>query len=213
MASDGNRQHRQSIRLRGYDYTQPGAYFVTICAQDRACLFGDIANGEVRLNAAGRMVSAAWTALPVRFPAVDLDEFVVMPNHIHAIMLIVGAPLVGARTVGGVAGTVGGVAGAPPAHSPIDSPGATTRVAPTVGDIVGAFKSLTTMEYGRGVRAHGWPAFRKHVWHRNYYEHVIRDEASLNRVRQYILDNPLRWAGDRENPCATDRALEASWLA
>jgi REP element-mobilizing transposase RayT len=92
--------HRRSIRLRGYDYATAGAYFVTICAKDRACLFGGVLDGEMRLNDAGRMVEDVWTTLPTRFPSIDLDEFAIMPNHFHGIMVLsnrdVGAPLVGA---------------------------------------------------------------------------------------------------------------------
>ncbi|OGT70403.1 MAG: hypothetical protein A3I78_06630 [Gammaproteobacteria bacterium RIFCSPLOWO2_02_FULL_56_15] len=229
MVDDRNRPYRRSLRLRGYDYTRPGAYFITICIQDRACLFGEVADGEMRLNAAGRMVSNQWTAMPLRFPGIDMDEFTVMPNHIHAILKIVGAPLVGARRSEATAtaavmratarvaptGNASGDskiahtrytsdvgAGLVPAQG--DQNGAamraTTRVAPTVGDVIGAFKSLTTMEYRRGVITHGWPALYTRLWQRNFYEHVIRDDDSLNRVRWYILDNPSRWESDLENP-------------
>jgi len=88
MPYDPNRHHRRSIRLKGYDYSQAGAYFITICTQDRACLFGKVVNGEMRLNDAGRMVLAEWNMLPERFPHVVLDAFVVMPNHVHGIVVI-----------------------------------------------------------------------------------------------------------------------------
>src|SRR5215210_6640299 len=88
MTYDSQKHHRRSIRLTGYDYSQAGAYFVTACAQDRACLFGEIVDGQMRLNEAGRMVLAEWNTLPDRFPAVELDEFVVMPNHVHGIITI-----------------------------------------------------------------------------------------------------------------------------
>jgi len=88
MPYDPTRHHRRSIRLKGYDYSQAGAYFVTICTQDRACLFGKVVNGEMRLNDAGRMVLAEWNMLPERFPHVVLDAFVVMPNHVHGIVVI-----------------------------------------------------------------------------------------------------------------------------
>ena len=98
MKYDPAVHHRRSIRLRDYDYAQAGAYFVTICAQDRRCLFGEIVDGEMRLNAMGRIVAEQWDAIPRRFTNVALDAFVVMPNHIHGIFLIVGAPLAGAPT-------------------------------------------------------------------------------------------------------------------
>ena len=175
MPYDPNRHHRRSIRLKGYDYSQAGAYFITLCTQDRACLFGRVMNGEMRLNDAGRMVLAEWNRLPERFPQVVLDAFVVMPNHVHGILVITDpAPTVGATV------------------------GATLVVAPTVGNIIGAFKSRVTVEYIRGVKTSGWPPFRGRLWQRNYYEHIIRNERALNAIRQYIMENPRRWHRDRE---------------
>ncbi len=215
---------RRSIRLKGYDYSQPGAYFVTIVTQDRECLFGDVAAGTMRLSAAGRMVRSVWEALPRRFPAVDLDAFVVMPNHIHGIIVIVGtdsdgrattrvaptdatadavgAPLVGAPDDDATAGTVGApdTVGAPLVGALDSEERATTRVAPTLGSVVGAFKSLTTVEYTRGVHGMDWPPFRGRLWQRNYHERIVRDDASLDRIRRYILNNPAQWDADPENP-------------
>jgi REP element-mobilizing transposase RayT len=91
MKYDPQKHHRRSIRLKGYDYSQAGAYFVTIITHDRARLFGEIAEGDMRLNDAGRMIWAEWDALPLRFPTIELDAFVVMPNHVHGIMVLVGA--------------------------------------------------------------------------------------------------------------------------
>jgi REP element-mobilizing transposase RayT len=88
------------MRLKGYDYSEAGAYFVTVCAQNRECLFGDVVDGEMRLNDAGQMVQNIWNDLPARYPDVETDEFVVMPNHLHGIIVIVGAPLVGAHSFG-----------------------------------------------------------------------------------------------------------------
>ncbi|MDQ3773326.1 MAG: transposase [Pseudomonadota bacterium] len=182
MLFDPERQHRRSIRLRGYDYTQAGAYFVTMVIQDRSCLFGGVVDGHMRLNEAGRMVAAEWDALCTRFINIDLDAFVVMPNHIHGIIVITDA-----------------------------QSGATTRVAPTpvpvtttrdraVGHIVGAFKSLTTVAYARGVTTQGWSPFRGRLWQRNYFEHIVRNEEVFYRIRQYIADNPARGTDDPENP-------------
>lgn len=200
---DPERHHRRSIRLRGYDYTQAGAYFVTVVTQDRACLFGEALDGEMRLNDAGRMVAAEWDALCTRSINIDLDAFVVMPNHIHGVIVVtgttgkigtdgsktatVGAPLVGAQST-----TRAQTTGA--------QTGATTRVAPTLGKIVGAFKSLTTVAYTRGVTTQGWSPFPGRLWQRNYFEHIVRNEESLHRIRQYIADNPARWTDDPENP-------------
>lgn len=183
----GRPDRRRSLRLQGYDYAQAGAYFVTLCTQDRICLFGEIVDEQMRLNDAGKMVLASWDALPDRFRGIDLDEFVVMPNHIHGIIVLTDSTAVGAGLV-------------PARDGPIDAGRATTRGAPTVGEVVGAFKSITTVLYIRGVNQSGWPPFRGRVWQRNYYEHVIRDEASLHGIREYIVNNPLQWALDRENP-------------
>ena len=98
MKYDPAVHHRRSIRLRGYNYAQAGAYFITICTQDRQCLFGEIVDGGKQLNAMDRIVAEQWDAIPRRFANVALDAFVVMPNHIHGIFLIVGAPLAGAPT-------------------------------------------------------------------------------------------------------------------
>ena len=192
MADGPDRHHRRSIRLKGYDYSLAGVYFVTISTQDRVCVFGDVVEGVMCLNEAGRMVATVWDALPAQFPSVGLDAFVVMPNHIHGIMVFatgvsVGAPLVGAPDV---------------TPNRATDTRAATRVAPTLGDVVGAYKSRVTVEYTRGVKTKGWPAFRRRLWQRNFYEHIIRNEVSLNRIRQYILDNPARWTFDHENPLA-----------
>ena len=186
-----DKHHRRSIRLKGYDYRQAGAYFVTICTKNRACWFGAVADGEMQLNDAGRAAQASWDELPIRFPNLRLDVFVVMPNHIHGI-IIVGAQFI-----------------APGNSSPSRSDGARQGAmnrAPTLGEIVRTFKAVST----RVIRQTIIPDF---AWQRNYYEHVIRDEDSLNRIRQYILDNAGRWAFDRENPVVTTPEPEEAWLA
>lgn len=231
MKYDPERHHRRSIRLKGYDYAQAGAYFITIATQDRACLFGVVADGRMHLNEAGRMVFAEWDALPTRYPMVELDAFVVMPNHVHGIIVITNKYVVGATLVVAQTDITTVGAGLVPALEntmPTDRAGtgtrATTRVAPTipkndntatpaVGDVVGAFKSVTTKRYVDGVKQCGWPAFRGRLWQRNYYEHVIRADESPRRIRQYILDNPARWAMDRENPTATQNEPEDQWPA
>ena len=132
------------------------------------------------------MVSKVWDELPERFPTIGLDTFVVMPNHVHGIIVIgqlVGVPLVGTQG---------------------DGDRATTRVAPTLGDIVGAYKSITTVRYTQGVKRGLWSPFRERLWQRNYYEHVIRNESELNRAREYIVNNPMLWKSDRENPDVVD---------
>jgi len=180
--------HRRSIRWTKHDYSSQGAYYVTICIQDHRCLLGAVLDGIMNLNDAGRMVDAAWLKIPARFPVMELDEHIVMPNHFHGIIRIVGVPLVGAQKRAGVQKR----AGAPK--------GAGTRPAPTLGDAVGAFKSIATDDYIVGVKQLGWPSFNKHFWQRNYFEHVIRDQNELEKIREYIRLNPLMWTVDRYNP-------------
>lgn len=192
---DPQRHHRRSVRLKGYDYTQSGAYFVTICAQHRECLFGEIQHGEMVLNDAGRMVQAEWERLPQRFPLVMLDACVVMPNHIHGIIILhtpersIPNPADGATT-----------SGATTRVAPTDRDADTGICRPALGDIVGAFKSITTNVYIQGVREGGWPPFDRRVWQRNYHERVIRNERELDAISQYIVHNPARWDDDIENP-------------
>ena len=176
---------RRSIRLKGYDYSQAGAYFVTIVAQGRLCLFGDVVDGEMRANDAGEMVWRVWDGMPGRFPSIEMDEFVVLPNHVHGVIII-------RQSLGSLVGGQG--------DSGVQRDTGATTGAATVGDVVGAFKSLTTVEYGRGVRELDWPPFDRRLWQRNYYERVIRDESEFSRVREYIANNPMEWEFDRENP-------------
>jgi len=150
--------HRRSLRLSSYDYSQAGAYFVTVCTWNRELL--------LESKAVRDAVQVAWEALPPRFPDGALDAFVVMPNHVHGIIALQGRGIVGAQQAG----------------------------APTLGKVVRAFKSLSAIEANRILGRGG--AF----WQRNYYEHVMRDEKDLDRVRRYIQENPLKWAEDPDNP-------------
>ena len=184
---DSDIHHRQSLRWRKREYSSPGSYYVTICIQDHSCLLGDVNSGVMNLNDAGRMVEAAWLQIPTRFPTMRLDEHGTMPNHFHGIIEIVGNPGVGAPLVGALRWGRSG-------------PRAGTRPAPTLGDAVGAFKSLSTDEYILGVHQLGWPRFPNHFWQRNYYDHVIRDQDELEKIREYIRQNPLMWTCDRYNP-------------
>ena len=199
---DPTRHNRRSIRLPAYDYTQPGAYFVTICSQNRECLFGDVISGEMILNQRGEMVERTWRELPQNYPGVDVDAFVVMPNHVHGIIVLVGANPLGVGPVGA------GPRACP--EGPGACPGRPQGVAPTMSlpDVVHRFKSLTTTRYRTGVLQDGWQPFPGRLWQRNYYEHVIRDEEELDRIRQYIIDNPGRWEDDVENP---DVRSNAHW--
>ena len=185
---DPNRHHRRSIRLRGYDYSRPGAYFITICTQNRRCLFGDVVDGRMRLNDAGKMIQTTWNEIPHHYPGINVDAFVVMPNHIHGIIVIVGPrPCAWPMT----------------ARPDPQAQGQSQGIAPagtlSLPDVVKRFKTLTTKRYIDGVKQYGWPRFDGRLWQRNYYEHIIRNNESLERIRQYILDNPVRWLTDHHN--------------
>ncbi|MBI3611356.1 MAG: transposase [Nitrospirae bacterium] len=176
--------HRWSVRLKAHDYSQPGAYFVTVCAQNRECVFGEITDGKMEPNDAGRMVARWWAELNYKFPTVQTDESIVMPNHFHGIVVIIGYP----DTVGAA------LRGRPP------KTGHPHRGAPTLGDIVDWFKTMTTNDYIRGIKQDRWPPFEKRLWQRNYYERVVRDDSEMHRVREYITGNPAGWLEDEENP-------------
>lgn len=174
MKYDPDKHHRRSIRLRGYDYAQAGGYFVTIVTRDRACLFGEVVNGEMRLNDSGGLIHSVWDELPDHYPGVESDAFVVMPNHIHGVVMLVSD------------------VGAGPCACPNkDKPesGQPQGVAPTMStislpDVVHRFKTLTTKRYIDGVKLLGWPPFAGRLWQRNYYEHIVRGENELNRIRE-----------------------------
>ena len=196
MRYDPNKHHRRSIRLKGYDYTHAGAYFVTICTHDRQCLFGEVVDGIVQLNAFGEIVRDEWLRTADVRPNVELDTFVVMPNHIHGIIVLRDND--GRGTLHGR-----GTLQRAPTIEQFGKP--TSNSIPT---IVRLFKSATTKRINERRGTPGSP-----VWQRNYYEHIIRHEESLNRIRQYILDNPLSWAMDRENPDAVEPEPEEVWQA
>lgn len=178
--------HRRSIRLPDFDYSQPGSYFVTICTQGRTELFGQVIGGIMQLNDAGKMAERVWTDLPNRFAIIALDRYVVMPNHIHVLFQTTnqsGQPQGRAPTEPLTPVTVG----ASPCGCPSIIP--TT----TMGDIIGAYKSLTTDEYIRGVHDQNWSPFPGRLWQRNYYERIVWDDDEMDRVRAYIADNPRHW--------------------
>ena len=177
--------------MRGYDYARGGAYFVTIVVQGRLCMFGCVVDGEMVLNDAGRMVWRVWEGLADRFPLIDLDEFVVMPNHVHGVIFIRESLAVTDAMGGGCA-----------------------RGGPTLGEVVGAFKSVTTVECGGGVRRMGWRQYDRRLRQRNYFERVVRDERELGLIREYIVKNPVNWESDSENTdgnSASAGRLESPW--
>nr|WP_319396212.1 transposase [uncultured Desulfobacter sp.] len=203
--------HRRSIRLRGYDYSQAGLYFITICSQGWAHLFGKIIDGEMVLNDAGRMVDRIWHEIPDYYDKFITQEFVVMPNHIHGILK---------RTVGaGPCACPRSPASPRPdkRHGPGQSQqGQPQWVAPTgppssmaLSDVVGRFKSLTMKQYIDGVNHHGWQPFNIRLWQRNYWEHIIRNDYEYQNIAQYILDNPKRWEWDKLNGGIGNQVMES----
>ena len=170
---DPQNHHRQSIRLKEYDYTQPGAYFVTSVTRQRACWFGDIHHGTMVLNAFGHIADECWRAIPEHFPAVELGAYVIMPNHVHGIIVIAdrtGAALLRPNEP----------------LRPNVKPG-------SLGAIIRSYKSAVSYRIHREHNATG-------IWQRNYYEPIIRTDADLHRITEYIHANPLRWNDDDENP-------------
>ncbi len=182
--------HRRSIRLKGYDYSQAGLYFITICVQDRKYLFGQIEDGVVVLNDAGKMAQNEWQKIPSRFTNVQLHEYIIMPNHFHAIMEIVGSTLVVDQNAHDDGDDIDDEKGG-------QSQGIAPTNTKTIGDIVGAFQSIVTVEYIRGVKRFGWQPFNAKLWQRNFYEHIIRDEQSCQRISNYIVNNPKNWKEDK----------------
>jgi putative transposase len=143
---------RRSPRMPGYDYAQPGAYYITICAHRQAHWFGSVHGGAMRLSAVGQIAYDCWLSIPEHFPTVSLDAFVVMPNHLHGILVLRG----------------GG---------------------PALGAVVGTYKAAVTRAARRAGLAPSAP-----LWHGRYYDHIVRDQADIERIRAYILANPLRWS-------------------
>jgi REP element-mobilizing transposase RayT len=156
---------RRNLRVPGWDYRSPGAYAITMVTQYRAWMFGEGVGGRVVHNAAGDMAAAVWMEMAGEFDRVTLDAFVVMPNHLHAIVHL------------GVEGPAGN---------------------PRLGDVVQRFKTITTIRYATGVHNHGWEPFEGRLWQTEYYDHIIRDEADLDRCRRYIIANPANWETDRD---------------
>ncbi|MEK7396838.1 MAG: transposase [Candidatus Poribacteria bacterium] len=184
MKYDPNEHHRRSIRLKDYDYSQSGAYFVTICTYKKQCLFGGIINGKAELTEIGMIAERCWRDISNHFQNVSLDYFVIMPNHIHGIINIVGAKHSHLASMNKV--------NALPANAlPLRLHGTNSD---SLGAIIQNFKSITTRKINKMLKHQGVS-----IWQKNYYEHVIRNDDNLNEIREYIINNPLKWALDSEN--------------
>ena len=189
MPYNPQKHHRHAMRLPGYDYTQAGAYFVTIVTHQRELLFDD--------PVLRRVVETLWQAIPKHFPTVELDENILMSNHLHGVLWIIGEGRGEARVAATESMSIG-----TPAVAEIpkdwDSRADASPLRPTLGSlsvIIGNFKSITTRRINQIRRAPGGM-----VWQRSFYERVIRNERELAAIRQYIRDNPVNWALDKENP-------------
>ncbi|SYZ72078.1 conserved hypothetical protein [Candidatus Zixiibacteriota bacterium] len=172
MKEESEIRRRRSMRLKDYDYSREGMYFVTVVTHQRTELFGQLDNGQVKLNDFGHLVLLEWEQTAKMRPNIELDQMVIMPNHIHGIIAIIEAK---------------GVCQYAP----------TKRRSPsqTIGSIIRGFKSTTTSRINKLRNSPG-----QMVWQRNYYDHIIRNEDDLNEGRRYILNNPFKWHLDKENP-------------
>jgi len=167
----GNKHDRRSIRLQGYDYSQAGAYFVTIVTRQRECMFGEIANGEMKLNDYGSIVAKTWTWLEDQYSYIELLRGIVMPNHFHGLLMTHENGRGGSRS-------------AP-----------TMEKQKPLGQLIGAFKTVSTKQINLLRHTEGTV-----IWQRNYYEHIVRNEREMQNIWKYIESNPSMWADDDENP-------------
>ena len=192
MKYNPDKHHRRSIRLQGYDYSQPGIYFITLCTQNHECLFGEILNGEMRLNEFGKMTQQCWLEIPHHFPHVKLDEFVIMPDHIHGIIIlndIVGAKNFSPQPSNNFSPQPSNNFSPQPMPTPQQNITPFRSPSKTIGSIIRGFKIGVTKGFRQNMDIYV-------VWQRNYYEHIIRNKVELNRMRQYIIDNPKKWKTD-----------------
>jgi REP element-mobilizing transposase RayT len=198
---------RRSLRLKGYDYSKAGFYFLTVCVQNRLNLFGKFIETGLALNDAGKMIERWYFEMQNKYPGIVCHEMVVMPNHFHCIIEITfnntmdgnamdddvsdahaGAPLRGRPD------TIAKPDITPNPYGPNNK-----KYNATIGDMMDWFKTMTTNEYIRGVKNHGWQRFNGKLWQRNYWENIIRDEAALSRISNYIITNPENWQNDQLN--------------
>lgn len=187
--------HRRSIRLGGYDYAHAGEYFLTVCTYGHECILAAIENEEVTVTEIGKIVKEEWLRTPAVRPNVQLDEFIVMPNHLHGIVIIKNDIFVGANGNSPQRGKRIDM-DPPPRKTPFRSPSG------TIGAIVRGFKSAATKRVNELQDTPGKP-----LWQRDYYEHIVRDERDLERIREYIRLNPTRWPVDEENPVKSRKTL------
>ena len=191
-------KNRKPNRLKNYDYSRVGAYFITICVHNRECLLGYLKNEEMILLDVGRIANDFWLQIPNHFPGVELGEFIVMPNHIHGIIIINQIP--GNNDKRNTGGT-GNIAGINVGNAVVGNAymrslqqqrtiPETDRTKMLIPKIVQQYKAAVSRDY------HQLNPGQPFCWQKSYYDHIIRDQASFERISHYIIDNPLKWAGD-----------------
>jgi len=156
--------YRKKIRLSNYDYSQPGYYFVTICTKNKIHYFGEIENRIMKLTKAGKIAINCWHDIPARFQNIGLDEFVIMPDHIHGIIIIENHK------------------GRQPSKS-----------RPTLGDVIGSYKSLVVYNYSRFIKINKLNNVNPYIWQKRFHDNIIRSKYALNKIRKYIINNPKNW--------------------
>jgi putative transposase len=193
MSENNASHHRKSIRLRGYDYTQAGAYFITLVTYQRTCLFGEWVVEEIKPSKLGNLIVSEWKRLQKRFLTVELDEWVIMPNHFHGI-IVLSEPM-GKGQIDKYPGNESFQAPHIVTEEKFGSP-----VKGSIPTIIRSFKSSVTQKAQ-------WMGMKTPIWQRNYYEHVIWNEDEFDQTRLYIQDNPRRWLEDAENPSRPGRGM------
>jgi len=175
-----NKYRIQTTRLSSWDYSNSGYYFVTICTKNKKCILGKIIEEKVTLSKIGKVVKACWLQIPIHFNNVKLDEFIIMPNHIHGIIIINKPDNVETRYI-----------------ASLREDNITKKFGPlepnSLQTIIHSFKSAVT----RWCRKNG---YRNFAWQSRFYDHIIRNETTLMKIQEYILNNPLKWELDKENP-------------
>ncbi len=204
MRYNPDKHHRRSIRLKGHNYSASGTYFIIICVFQRECLFGEVVSGEMNLNQFGQLVASHWQNLAQHHSTLNVDKFVIMPNHIHGILILKDGQAKHNEFVGA------GLADPPVAThnasspkpalllqnvAPLSSKNVATTQRYSISEIIRGFKTFSARRINQIRRSPGVP-----VWQRNYYEHIIRDETASSTIRRYVANNPKSWKADQLHP-------------